>query len=70
MWVTEDEKLIVACVGGTLAFSGEGEFLYYGSEAPKQNGTEQDGADQPATASESKPEGDSKPKSEAEGRSR
>ncbi len=65
MWVTEDEKLIVACVGGTLAFSGEGEFRYYGSEAPKQ-----DGADQPATAPESKPEGDSKPKSEAEGRSR
>lgn len=42
MWVTEDEKLIVACVGGTLAFSGEGEFRYYGSEPPKQNGTEQD----------------------------
>ena len=30
---------------------------------------EQDGADQPATAPESKPEGDSKPQPESEGRS-
>lgn len=69
MWVTEDEKLIVACVGGTLAFSGKGEFRYFGSKPTKQNGTKQDGADQPANALDSKPEGDSKPKPEAKQRS-
>lgn len=53
MWLTEDEKLIVACIGGTLAFLGEGDFRYYGSEPPKQNNTEA-GAGQPATRSESK----------------
>ncbi len=47
MWVTEDEKLILVCIGGTLAFSDEGEFRYYGSEPPEQNNTEQDGAPQP-----------------------
>jgi HEAT repeat protein len=32
MWVTEDEKLIVASIGGTIAFADEGEFLYHRSE--------------------------------------
>lgn len=35
----------------------------------KTNNSEQDGADQPATAPESKPEGDLKPQPESEGRS-
>jgi hypothetical protein len=35
----------------------------------QKRSTEQDGADQPATAPESKPDGDSKPQSESEGRS-
>ena len=41
-----------------------------GQKAPEKNTkAEQDGADQPATAPESKPEGDLKPQSESEGRS-
>ena len=32
MWVTEDDKLVVACRGGTLAFVDEGEFRYFGAE--------------------------------------
>ncbi len=42
MWVTEDEKLIVSCIGGTLVFSDEDEFRYYGSEHSKQDNSEQD----------------------------
>ena len=36
--------------------------------SPQTNGAEQGGADQPATAPELNPEGDSKPESESEGR--
>lgn len=37
MWVTEDEKLIVASIGGTLAFADKGEFHYYGAKPSEQN---------------------------------
>jgi len=38
MWVTEDEKLIVACIGGTILFSDEGDFRYFGSGSKLNNG--------------------------------
>jgi len=36
MWVTEDEKLVVACIGGTLAFTDVNEFHYYSPNPPKR----------------------------------
>lgn len=54
MWVTEDEKLIVACMGGTLAFSDEGEFHYYGSEPSKPKNSKQSDGGQPATGPDSR----------------
>ena len=42
--VTEDEKLIVSCIGGTIIFSDEGKFRYYGAEQPNQkNGRKGEG---------------------------
>jgi len=37
LWVTEDEKLVIACIGGTIVFSDEGKFRYYGSVLPEQD---------------------------------
>lgn len=70
MWVTDDEKLIVASIGGTLAFAGEGEFLYYSSELPERSNAEREGTGQPATRSESDSESGDKPQPKLEGRSR
>lgn len=50
-------KMVVIDYDGSISFPEE------------RDAAEQGGADQPATAPESKPEGNSKPKSEAEGRS-
>jgi len=35
MWVTKDEKLIISCCGGTLAFSDDDNFIYYHSDPSK-----------------------------------
>ena len=35
MWVTEDDKLVVACIGGAVVFTDEVELRYVGAEKPK-----------------------------------
>ena len=54
---------------GFEADDGSGSESVYTKRLPYHRNSEQGGADQPATAPESKPEGDSKPQREAEGRS-